>query len=103
MARVSVTSFSDVDVPWATIQSISSGATSALRSAFVIARDWPRPVGSGALMWNASAVRGGGDGVGGEAPPRPLGEGRRPPPQRMLRRLDHDDAGTFPKDESVAC
>ncbi len=56
IARVSVTSLRDVEVPWATIQSISSGATPELRMAFVIARAWPRPVGSGAEMWNASAV-----------------------------------------------
>ena len=61
MARVSVESLSEVDVPCATIQSTSSGATPLLRSALVIARVWPRPVGSGAEMWNASAV---------SAPPR---------------------------------
>ena len=33
IARVSVTSLSGVDVPWATIQSISSGVTPALRRA----------------------------------------------------------------------
>ena len=48
-------------MPWATIQSTSSGATPPLRSALTMARAWPRPVGSGAEMWNASAV---------SAPPR---------------------------------
>jgi hypothetical protein len=56
MARVSVTSLSGVEVPWATTWSISSGATSAWRMAFVMAIAAPRPVGSGAEMWYASAV-----------------------------------------------
>ncbi len=56
MAFVSVTSLSHVDVPWATMWSISSGATPAWRIAFVMAIAAPRPVGSGAEMWYASAV-----------------------------------------------
>src|SRR6185503_782014 len=57
IARVSVTSLSRVDVPWATMWSISSGATPAWRIALVMAIVAPRPVGSGAEMWYASAVR----------------------------------------------
>ena len=56
IARVSVTSLSGVEVPWATMWSISSGATPAWRIALVIAIAAPRPVGSGAEMWYASAV-----------------------------------------------
>src|SRR2546426_6759018 len=57
IARVSVTSFSGVDVPWATMWSISSDPRPAWRMAFVMAIVAPRPVGSGAEMWYASAVR----------------------------------------------
>ena len=46
MARDSVESLSGVDVPWATIQSISSAVTPDRSRAIVIARDAPRPVGS---------------------------------------------------------
>jgi hypothetical protein len=56
MARVSVTSLSGVEVPCATTWSISSGATPAWRIALVMAMAAPRPVGSGAEMWYASAV-----------------------------------------------
>ena len=48
-----------------------------------MARAWPRPVGSGALMWNASAVR---------APPRTSAIGVRTARQRVGQRLDDDDA-----------
>ena len=56
IALVSVTSLSGVDVPWATMWSISSGATPACCIAIVIALAAPRPVGSGAEMWYASEV-----------------------------------------------
>ena len=59
----------------------------------VIARVWPRPVGSGALMWNASAVR---------APPTISATGRRAAVQRVRERLDDDDAAALAEDEAVA-
>ena len=59
----------------------------------VIARAWPRPVGSGALMWNASAV---------SAPPMISAIGVAPRARRVRERLDDDDAGALAEHEPVA-
>ena len=93
IARVSVTSFSGVDVPCATMRSMSEGERAAAASARRIASDAPatRRFGSG----DVERVR-------RECGPDDLAQDAAPRVQRVLRRLDDRDGAALAQQEPVA-
>ena len=93
IALYSATSPTGVDVAWALMWTMSFSARPARSTASSMARDAPAPLGSGAVMWWASADMPDAGELGVD--PRAAGLG-------VLLGLEHDDRRALAEDEAVA-